>query len=123
MMAEGLSTVGPGVVTREAFQQLRPQQTRQGADRAEPVARDPQRAAAGSPQLGTTDRAQEPMPRSSESMSRGSESRPAGQVSETMRPSQPQAPQTSEQSQRSEAPRIFVNAQGQKTGTIISVTA
>lgn len=34
-----------------------------------------------------------------------------------------QAPKTAEQQRQAEASKVFVNAQGQKTGTIVSVTA
>jgi hypothetical protein len=34
-----------------------------------------------------------------------------------------QAQESNAQSEQAEAPKVFVNAQGQKTGTIISVTA
>lgn len=42
---------------------------------------------------------------------------------ETVRENAPQAPERSAQTQSNEQPKVFVNAQGQKTGTIISVTA
>lgn len=42
---------------------------------------------------------------------------------ETVRKSAPQAPERAEPAQSNEQPKVFVNAQGQKTGTIISVTA
>ena len=42
---------------------------------------------------------------------------------ETVQESAPQAPERNEPAQSNEQPKVFVNAQGQKTGTIISVTA
>lgn len=42
---------------------------------------------------------------------------------ENAQPSNPQPPEGAEQQRQTEAPKVFVNAQGQKTGTIISVTA
>lgn len=43
--------------------------------------------------------------------------------SENVQSSNPQPPEGAEQQRQTEAPKVFVNAQGQKTGTIISVTA
>lgn len=42
---------------------------------------------------------------------------------QTDQPSTPRAPEGAQQQRQTEAPKVFVNAQGQKTGTIISVTA
>lgn len=42
---------------------------------------------------------------------------------ENVQSSNPQPPEGAEQQRQTEAPKIFVNAQGQKTGTIISDTA
>jgi hypothetical protein len=42
---------------------------------------------------------------------------------ETVKARAAQAPERAEQPERTEQPKTYVNAQGQKTGTIISVTA
>ncbi len=73
-------------------------------------------AAARTPQQEYPDQArvrEEPSPASEAQTAR----------TETDRPPTPQAPEAAERQRQTEAPKVFVNAQGQKTGTIISVTA
>lgn len=42
---------------------------------------------------------------------------------QTVQANAPQAPERNEQSQGNEQPKVYVNTQGQKTGSIINVTA
>lgn len=73
-------------------------------------------AAAKAPQQEYPDQArarEEPRPSSEAQTARA----------ENPQPSNPRPPEGAEQQRQTEAPKVFVNAQGQKTGTIISVTA
>lgn len=56
-----------------------------------------------------------------EETTKSSETQPANP--QTAQANAPQTPERNEQTQRNEQSRVFVNAQGQKTGTIINVTA
>lgn len=56
-----------------------------------------------------------------EEATRSSETQPSNPQS--VQASAPQTPERNEQPQRSEQPKVYVNTQGQKTGSIISVTA
>jgi len=74
-----------------------------------------QLAAARSPQQEYPDQT-----RVREEATRSSETQPNPQ---TVQANAPQTPERNELPQRSQEPKVYVNTQGQKTGSIINVTA
>lgn len=75
-------------------------------------------------QLATTRSPQQEYPdqtRAREETTKSSEAQPSS--TQAVQANAPQTPERNEQTQRSEQPKVYVNTQGQKTGSIISVTA